>query len=124
MNGDNALFDTSALIYFFEGRAEAKRKMTETGIVHYSIISQIELLSHKLLDAKTEKAIIQFLGSCEKIGLSDEIALMASKLRRKHGLKTPDAIIAASALCRGLPVVTADADFRKVDKLIVNVIKP
>ena len=39
------------------------------------------------------------------------------ELRKKHSIKLPDAIIAATSLVYGLPLVTADKGFSKIDEL-------
>ena len=38
----------------------------------------------------------------------------AIALKQKYSIKTPDAIIAATAKCFGLPLVTADIGFKKI----------
>ncbi|MCA1764084.1 MAG: PIN domain-containing protein [Cryomorphaceae bacterium] len=38
-------------------------------------------------------------------------------IRRKTKLKLPDAIIAATAMSLGVPMLTADADFKKIKSL-------
>jgi predicted nucleic acid-binding protein len=40
-------------------------------------------------------------------------------IRRKYRLKTPDAIIAASAVKINVPLVSADKEFRRVHGLVV-----
>lgn len=44
--------------------------------------------------------------------------MIAAKLRREHGLKLADAIIAATAIHLDIPLLTADSGFNRLDKLI------
>jgi predicted nucleic acid-binding protein len=46
---------------------------------------------------------------------SDTIKNIAISIRQKYAVKTPDAIIAATAKSFDLPLVTADRDFKKID---------
>ena len=48
--------------------------------------------------------------------MSSKIKEYTIKLRKKHQLKLPDAIIAASSLYINVPLVTADKDFKKISK--------
>ena len=51
---------------------------------------------------------------------------LATQLRARHGLRTPDALQAACCLIHGpnTPFVTADAAFRRVDGLDVRLLVP
>jgi predicted nucleic acid-binding protein len=49
-----------------------------------------------------------------RVELTSEIIEQTISLHRRYRLKTPDAIIAASALHLKIPLVSADAAFKKV----------
>ncbi len=51
------------------------------------------------------------------INLDDDISEIAIEIRRKYYLKTPDSIIAATAIHQNFPLLTADTDFAKIEEL-------
>jgi toxin FitB len=56
----------------------------------------------------------------EQLHVDVAVADEAARIRRECNLKLPDALIAATAALRGLPVVTANArDFERVAQLRV-----
>lgn len=62
--------------------------------------------------------ISSFLSNFVSIGLTEEIKISTIQIRKSTGLKIPDAIIAASALVKGVPLLTNNLkDFEKVDRL-------
>ena len=73
-----------------------------------SLISKIELLGYPKLTSHDETRIRHWLGRFDIIGLDDPIAEQAVALKRRCRLKTPDAIIAATALERHACLVTRD----------------
>lgn len=86
-----------------------------------SFVTQIELLSWKA-DEKTESIIASFVKDCEVKGVSTEIINHCVKIRRVNKLKTPDAIIAATALAFNYIIVTNNTkDFDNIKGLkIIN----
>ena len=101
----NYLLDTNAVIYFLSGRLASELPV---GQCFVSVISEIELLSFKSIDEKAEKAIREFLGKITVIGLTQPVKERTIQLRRRFALKTPDAIIAASAVELGADLLTND----------------
>jgi predicted nucleic acid-binding protein len=45
VNGEAILLDTNAFIYFFEGRSRIAEHILLAETIHYSVITEIELLS-------------------------------------------------------------------------------
>lgn len=86
-----------------------------------SFITQIELLSWKA-DNNAENMIVSFVKGCEVKGVSAEIINHCVKIRRINKLKTPDAIIAATALAFNYVIVTNNTkDFDNIKGLkIIN----
>lgn len=119
MNGNKAiLVDTNSLIYFFNGNQKVIDAI-EGEILYISAITEIELLSFSKLDEKSEQAIRMFLhdDDCRLIELLPAIKEYTIKIRRKHRVKLPDAIIAATGLFLGIPLLTFDAGFAKITDL-------
>jgi hypothetical protein len=86
-----------------------------------SFVTQIELLSWRA-DKKTEQVIVSFVEGCEVKGVSTEIINHSVKIRRINKLKTPDAIIAGTALAFNYIIVTNNTkDFDNIKGLkIIN----
>lgn len=86
-----------------------------------SVITKIELLGYQNISQSDKIKIIQFLSDCEVIKLNDKIENYCISLKQFHKIKTPDAIIAATAIYLNLPLLTADVAFEKlstVDSII------
>ena len=67
-----------------------------------------------------------FAGGVRVVELSAEVVDRAAEFRAKFGIKTPDALQAASALALPGPVIflTGDSDFSRVKDLDVRIVKP
>lgn len=59
----------------------------------------------------------KILNQCYIFDCSSEIKELAIQLKQKYKIKLPDAIIAATAIVKQLPFVTADADFKVIKEL-------
>jgi predicted nucleic acid-binding protein len=88
------LIDTNILILLFN---EQLTEPIPNGNLGYSIITEIELLSFAGLEEDEENLIRTNLKTLSQIPLSASIAEKTIQLRRQYRLKTPDAIIVASA---------------------------
>ena len=77
----------------------------------------MELLSKKELTTDQESDIRQLLDNCIKYGHTQAITEIAISIRRKYGLKLPDAIIAATAVYVNIPLLTADKQFSSIDEI-------
>jgi len=90
------------------------------GRLFISVITKIEVLSYPF-DNDEEILIQRFLNQFELLHLSDEIIDATIKLRRQRKVKTPDAIIAATALISKLCICTRNIhDFRNLEADYVN----
>jgi predicted nucleic acid-binding protein len=103
--GPLTILDTNIVIYLLEGRLAQR---IEADDVCVSIITEIELLSHARLNDESERAIRAFLAAVRIVGLVPAIKDSAILLRRRHGLKIPDAIVAATALSMNATLFTND----------------
>ena len=73
-----------------------------------SIITEIELLGFPRLTRQDETRIRSLLSEFTVVAVDERIAAQSVVLKRRHGLKTPDAIIAATALLEDACLVTRD----------------
>ena len=115
------LVDTNIIIYYLNGEATAIEWLqSHQEKLSISVITKIEVLSYPF--QKDEEILIQqFLNQFELIHLSDEIIDSTIKLRRQRKIKTPDAVIAATALISKLSVCTKNIrDFKNIEVDYLN----
>ena len=75
--------------------------------LYYSIITKKELLAKSGLRDSERESILTELRRCRLIMLSDSITARYTELRRRHpSLEKGDALIAATALVKRLPLLT------------------
>jgi len=112
------LLDTNAIIYHLQGAAELDSVFSEIseGAVEpaVSVVTQIELLGFPQISPREEAAINSLLRNFTIADVDRTIAERAVGLRRKYGLKLPDAIIAATALVLDACLVSRDVDLKRV----------
>ncbi len=115
------LLDTDIFIdYFNTGRFHALFDSSRF-IVYYSIITRKELLTKPGLRDYERASIMAELSRCRLIALTDSIAARYSDLRRRYpSLEQSDALIAATALVKRLPLMTCNKrHFKIVTDLIL-----
>ena len=115
------LLDTDIFIdYFNTGRFHALFDSSRF-IVYYSIITRKELLTKLGLRDNERASIMAELSRCRLIALTDSIAARYSDLRRRYpSLEKSDALIAATALVKRLPLMTRNKrHFKIVSDLIL-----
>lgn len=93
-------------------------------IPQISIISEIEILCWEV-DLEIERQLQLFIQDCKILNIDSEIVKQCVQIRRERKTKTPDAIIAATALVHQLTLVTEnERDFLKIKGLkILNPMK-
>src|SRR5690606_29953226 len=82
-----------------------------------SVITEIESLSWLNPDKKKEAIVKSFIDDANILPLSSEVVTQCVKIRRSRKIKTPDAIIAATAIVHKLTLITTDQDFDNIQKL-------
>lgn len=116
MNGNNWLVDTNILIALTSGREDVVTLLDGKNIF-ISVISEIELLSWPNLTAKDVRLLETMLTDFTVIELTRYVKNETIKLRRKHGVKLPDAMIAATSITNDLPLLTFDKGFKQLSGL-------
>ena len=110
----NHVLDTNVVLYLLGGELA---KPLPTGRYLASAITEIELLSYPSLTQSEESAIRDFLRDIQVIDMNSDVKDHAIRLRRNHGLKLPDAIIAATALSLDGVLLTNDQGMARVPGL-------
>jgi predicted nucleic acid-binding protein len=118
------LVDTDILIDVARGVEEAIEALEEwetERIVGVSAITYMELLVG-CRDKREQRAVEKFMERFELISVNIEITEEAIQLLRRyrlsHGLLIADALIAATAMANGIPLVSKNQrDYRYIDDL-------
>lgn len=113
MSGNSLLLDTNIILYYLNGD-ETLIPLVEENHLYVSVINEIELLGYSGFHKKELEAVKTFLAYCTSEKITNDVKEKAINLRRKGGLKLPDAIILATALSKKIPFVTADKGFKKI----------
>lgn len=115
------IYDSNVFIYHLNGQlGETGAALLRAGLLRggaYSVISRIEVLGFPQPDEQLAIAEALF-ARLTPVSVDEAVIAETIRLRRTRRIKIPDALIAASALTRGLPLVTHTlADFRAIDGL-------
>ena len=119
------LMDTNVVSdYFSASFSAAGMALMDNAIdavPNISIITQIELLCWKT-DNATEQNVQNFIADSVVLDISPDVIAQCVALRKGKKIKTPDAIIAATASAYGYTLITAnEKDFDNIKGLkIVN----
>ena len=119
------LLDTNVWIDAHGGRPDACRvfaqaRATQAAWIGFSSMTRLEVLGYSGLSADDDKGLRELLGQFEEVPVFPAVIDEAIRLRRLHKMKSPDAIIAATALLQQAEVVTRNtSDFKKVAGLSV-----
>lgn len=125
MSGDGILLDTNAVIYFLEGRSRIAEHVLLAESIYFSVITEIELLSAAHLTPDESATIREFLGRCRRVELTPDVVDQTIAIRRNERIRTPDAIVAASAIVLDVPLMTADRQFSRISdlKIITDILE-
>ena len=120
------LLDTNVWIDAYAGRTDAKRVFDQTrgtpgAWIGFSAMTRLEALGYSGLSMADEKALRELFAQFEEVSVTRTVIDEAIRIRRLHKLKSPDAIIAATALINQAEIVTRNTtDFNKVAGLSVQ----
>lgn len=117
------LIDNNVISNYFSGRfsPEAMEFMDFIldAIPNISVVTEIEALSWVNKDKTKESVIRAFVSDANIMPLTREIVSQCILLRRSRKIRTPDAIIAATAIVPKFILITSDNDFRGIPALEV-----
>ncbi len=112
------LLDANIIIYAVQDPSGLLVSKLEDQELAASIITKIEALAYRDIGRKEGQSIRQFLALIELLPLTEPIAEATIRLRKTHKIKTPDAVIAATALAHNLELWTHNtADFKGISGL-------
>lgn len=121
MGENQLLVDTDVLIAYINRRAYRSYLENPKSQIYYSAVTKKELLSKQGLKASERLAIVALLRRFRLIRIDQRISSEYSRLRTTYpSLTRGDALIAASALARKLPLLTQNLrHFRVVEGLVL-----
>lgn len=117
------ILDTNAVISILNGTVDAD--LSEYKEVFMSVITEIEFLSFDKISKAEVASFSVFKSRISTLYLNNQANLLGKiiDVRKKHKLKLPDAIIAATALVYNATLITNDKEFNKVAGLKIKSIK-
>jgi predicted nucleic acid-binding protein len=119
------LLDTNIVIYFFNGITDDESLLDILkSSFNISIITKIEFLSWQKLfnNEKLNQNAIEFISHATVYELDEVIANQTIRNRQQHKIKTPDAIIGATAQVHSFEIVTNNVeDFKNLDLKITTI---
>ena len=118
MNGINYVLDTNIITYYLQGKEDVYPFLNGT-FIFISFITELELYADPALSMGQEKKLKQLLETFTIFEINPFIKEHTIVFKRDFKLKIPDAIIAATALYLGYPLVTADKAFKKLSIPII-----
>jgi predicted nucleic acid-binding protein len=114
--------DTNAIIYYLDEDPTVipllEPILGQDMAIFVSVVTELELLSHPGLTEEDMAEIQQLLTSVVIFPLESRLAQLGGALRRQYHLKTPDSVVAATALLTRTTLVTRNIrDFQGIDGL-------
>ncbi|MGD1862886.1 MAG: type II toxin-antitoxin system VapC family toxin [Leptolyngbyaceae cyanobacterium] len=113
MSGTKLLLDTNLVIGLLKGSEAVQAILLNRPIslqnCSYSFITRIELLGFPAITDAEIKSIEKLLSAMIYVPMNQAIEDATIQIRREHGLKTPDAIIAATVIINDLELLTLDS---------------
>lgn len=115
------LIDTNVVSDYFSASLPATGLLFMDSVIDagpvLSVIAQIELLCWKT-DLANEQRVKDFISDSDILDITPNVILHCVKIRRNKKIKTPDAIIAATALAHDYTLVSNnDKDFKGIKGL-------
>lgn len=111
------VFDTNALVAVFHGRLVPDAEHVHVAV---SLITRMELMAWPNLAERDRTLVQEILSKVDVISIDGRVESHAVQIRLARQLKLPDAIIAGTALSLNAPLVTNDATFNRIPKLVVE----
>ena len=124
---NNLVLDTDIFVDYFRKYAKAEKFFeklrSEDNITYFSAITEVELISgNECNNFEVKAKLLNFLSNFTKISVNNKIAVKAGDFKRIHGVKMPDAIIAATAFAMKAKLITRNAkDYSRIDEVQVSI---
>ena len=115
------LIDSNVISNYFLGLFSEKAMFFLADVIdikpNLSVVTKIEALSWRNPNIIKENIVRAFVDNSTIFALSDIIVDKCIEIRRNYRIKTPDAIIAATAMVYDFTLLTSDSDFKRIPNL-------
>ncbi len=116
MNGNKAVLDSNVIIDVSKGYYSFELIAEKYDFLFISIITYIEVLGYNFHNEMERNIIIDILENISIFEVNKRIADFAIEFRKKKKIKTPDAIILATAKISNSCLITGNiSDFQNID---------
>ena len=119
------LIDTSIVIKYLDdlipvpGAGFLDKELSEA--INISIITKVEVLAWNPPDPRELVKFEQFVAAASVLHITDEIAAIATKIRKVTKVKLMDVFIAATAIAYSATLIADnDKDFNKIESLNIG----
>lgn len=119
------LLDTNSIVALLNEDAKIVEVTDIADDIFISIINELEFKSFSNLSLHDVELFDAFVSRINVLDLQASDITLKNKIieiRSTYRLRLPDAIIAASAIVNNAVLVTADKDFKKIEKLQLKII--
>lgn len=117
MNGTKILIDTNIAINLFKGDGRLAALLQDTE-VYVPFIVELELLGYQQITIEGETWVEVFLNQCTIIDINSGIKEITTYIQRRYNLPLHDAIVAATSIFLGVPLLSSETRFERVGELI------
>jgi predicted nucleic acid-binding protein len=122
--GTGYLLDSNVVIDYLDNKLPSTGMTLVSGMVdqtpHISVITQIEILRFNA-EPDVLGTLSDFVDCCVVYPLDDEVVRVTIALCRRHKIKLPDAIIAATAILQDFTLITRNVDdFKSIEALQIQ----
>ncbi len=114
---NNAISNFFSVLFSEKGMDFMATVLDQTPTI--SVITEIEALSWINPDKSKEQIVKAFIQDATVLALTPAVVTQCVSIRRSRKIKTPDAIMAATAIVHNLTLITSDSDFKNIDGLQV-----
>ena len=118
MSGNKILLDTNIVLYLLSGDRTIAEIINERQL-YISFVTELELLGYHGLAEEEGQKVKAFISECKVVNINEQIKKTTIDIRKKYRTKLPDSIIAATSLYLDIPMITADAQFNRIDDITV-----
>jgi predicted nucleic acid-binding protein len=121
--GIKYIWDTNTVIYYLQQQFPPSSEKFMDNLLNevrpaISAITEIELLCWKTATEKDLEVLHNFIDDALIIELEQPIKYKTADIRKKHKIKLPDAIIAATSMVYELTLVSRNvSDFKNIEGL-------
>lgn len=122
MSGHKYLADTNTYIFLLDKHPTLRPLLNSEW--YFSFITEIELKGKHQITPTELRNITDLLSTSTKVAYSEEINELTISIRQRFRIKVPDAVIAATSICKNLPLLTFDKGFTVIKSLDLVLLDP